>query len=262
MNTKTGPNSYEQRLDARRSRFEAASDRASDESTARHAAARAADAHIPLGQPILVGHHSEGRHRRDLARIDRNMQASIEAGKRAKDFARRAAAVGMAGISADDPEAAGKLTTKAEELEAARNHMKAVNKAYARGGWEAVEPLVTAEQFKWLRRNLELYPWLKRPFTLANTGARIRQVLARAEDLKAREAAPEREAVEGDGWRITENKVANRVRIHFDARPTPERCTLLRRHGFKWAPSEQAWQRQATNAAWYAACQVTKKGPT
>jgi hypothetical protein len=26
---------------------------------------------IPPGQPILVGHHSEGRHRRDLARVDR-----------------------------------------------------------------------------------------------------------------------------------------------------------------------------------------------
>lgn len=25
---------------------------------------------IPMGQPILVGHHSERRHRRDLARID------------------------------------------------------------------------------------------------------------------------------------------------------------------------------------------------
>lgn len=33
---------------------------------------------IPAGQPILVGHHSEARARRDIARMDANMRASIE----------------------------------------------------------------------------------------------------------------------------------------------------------------------------------------
>jgi hypothetical protein len=33
---------------------------------------------IPPGQPILVGHHSEGRHRRDLARVDRYFQKAGE----------------------------------------------------------------------------------------------------------------------------------------------------------------------------------------
>jgi hypothetical protein len=33
---------------------------------------------IPMGQPILVGHHSERRHRRDIKRIDNNMKKSIE----------------------------------------------------------------------------------------------------------------------------------------------------------------------------------------
>ena len=39
---------------------------------------------IPFGQPILVGHHSERRHRRDLDRIDRNMRTAIEEGKKAE----------------------------------------------------------------------------------------------------------------------------------------------------------------------------------
>lgn len=34
---------------------------------------------IPAGQPILVGHHSEGRHRRDLARADNHMRKGLEA---------------------------------------------------------------------------------------------------------------------------------------------------------------------------------------
>ena len=33
---------------------------------------------IPLGQPILVGHHSEGRHRRDLARAESHMRHGLE----------------------------------------------------------------------------------------------------------------------------------------------------------------------------------------
>jgi hypothetical protein len=45
---------------------------------------------IPMGQPILVGHHSEGRHRRDLARIDAGMRAGVDEGKKAEHYERRA----------------------------------------------------------------------------------------------------------------------------------------------------------------------------
>src|SRR5690606_33784628 len=41
------------------------------------------------GQPILVGHHSERRHRRDLERADRGMRRSIEASEAAKDARER-----------------------------------------------------------------------------------------------------------------------------------------------------------------------------
>lgn len=46
---------------------------------------------IPMGQPILVGHHSERRHRRDLDRIDSQMGKSIEESKRADYFSYRSA---------------------------------------------------------------------------------------------------------------------------------------------------------------------------
>ena len=45
---------------------------------------------IPLGQPILVGHHSEKRHRRDLARIEGHMRASIEERKKAAHLSEQA----------------------------------------------------------------------------------------------------------------------------------------------------------------------------
>ncbi|WP_432003658.1 DUF6197 family protein [Streptomyces sioyaensis] len=49
---------------------------------------------IPFGQPILVGHHSERRARRDAARIDSAMRQSIDQTKRAARHAERAAAAG------------------------------------------------------------------------------------------------------------------------------------------------------------------------
>lgn len=45
---------------------------------------------IPLGQPILVGHHSERRHRADLKRADGAMRVSVEEGKTARYHSDRA----------------------------------------------------------------------------------------------------------------------------------------------------------------------------
>jgi hypothetical protein len=56
-----------------------------------------------MGQPILVGHHSEGRHRRDLERADRLTRRSIEESDQAGELGRRAAS--------------------AETYERARNHI-------------------------------------------------------------------------------------------------------------------------------------------
>lgn len=59
----------------------------------RDAAAVAQDAilsRIPMGQPVQVGHHSEGRHRRDLARADGHMHRMVEEGERAEKWDGRA----------------------------------------------------------------------------------------------------------------------------------------------------------------------------
>ncbi len=46
---------------------------------------------IPFGQPILVGHHSERRHRRDIERMDAGMRRSIDENRKAEHYERRAA---------------------------------------------------------------------------------------------------------------------------------------------------------------------------
>jgi hypothetical protein len=89
--------SVEERETDRADRLEARAEMLSDRA-ARHqtiadsadAARRQIDDHIPLGQPILVGHHSERRHRRDIERMDRLMQTTVESSQVARDAQRRA----------------------------------------------------------------------------------------------------------------------------------------------------------------------------
>lgn len=88
---------------------------------------------IPMGQPILVGHHSERRHRADIARIDNGMRATIELGGKA---ARQASAADEIeaqadrAIYSDDADAVERLTEKIAALEATRDRRKAANAAY------------------------------------------------------------------------------------------------------------------------------------
>lgn len=81
-----------ERSEERAERLEARADRLGAAADAAYGAARQTMDMIPFGQPILVGHHSEGRHRRDLARIDRNIGKSVELGREADETARRARA--------------------------------------------------------------------------------------------------------------------------------------------------------------------------
>lgn len=85
---------------------------------------------IPFGQPILVGHHSEGRHRRAIERLDNAMRAAVENGRKADDMAARAANIEAAAANAiytDDDDAEERLAEKIEKLTAERDRMKAAN---------------------------------------------------------------------------------------------------------------------------------------
>jgi hypothetical protein len=80
-----------ERLEERADALDARAARRAGEARARTDAAHRTMDLIPVGQPILVGHHSERRHRRDLARIDANLRAGAEAGREAERAAAAAA---------------------------------------------------------------------------------------------------------------------------------------------------------------------------
>ena len=80
----------QEKAEERADRMEDCADKAGAEANARHRAADKIADCIPFGQPILVGHHSEGRHRRDLAKIDSNMQKTFDATERRQHYEQRA----------------------------------------------------------------------------------------------------------------------------------------------------------------------------
>jgi hypothetical protein len=71
-------------MDDRADALAAKADRKQTEADSRWSAAQQIAEGIPAGQPILVGHHSERGHRRDLKRMDGHQRKSIELGEEAK----------------------------------------------------------------------------------------------------------------------------------------------------------------------------------
>ncbi|MEU3267904.1 DUF3560 domain-containing protein [Streptomyces bacillaris] len=84
----------EERAESRAERFEDRASRATASSDASYQRSKQISERFYMGQPILVGHHSEGRARRDHARMDNAMRKSIQEGERAKHWAQRAEASG------------------------------------------------------------------------------------------------------------------------------------------------------------------------
>lgn len=80
-----------ERAEERAERFGDYSDkRASEAGRARDAVSQICE-HIPLGQPILVGHHSEARARRDAKKIENGMRRAVNLWNTSEYWKRRAA---------------------------------------------------------------------------------------------------------------------------------------------------------------------------
>jgi len=80
-----------ERKEAKADRYEAYSENATNKANSHHKRADQIMSFIPMGQPILVGHHSEKRHRKDLSRVESSMRQSVEESKKADYFSDKSA---------------------------------------------------------------------------------------------------------------------------------------------------------------------------
>lgn len=210
----------------------------------------AIDARVPS---ILItggGNFPVRKKEKQNAARDRNMGEYMEI----KGLLDKMRSVGRGGISADDDLAVEKLTAKLEGMEREQEHMKAVN-AYFRKH-ETLEgcPQLSPEQAADMKESMALgWPVRRAPYPaylLTNNNANIHRVRARIEELSNR--------ADFAGWTFPGgeakiNEAENRLQLIFDEKPSDDQRQALKGEGFKWAPSQGAWQRQLTQNALRAA---------
>lgn len=251
-------NRYEVKQEARRERLLGAADKAQARASQafQRADLREEASGIPFGQPILVGHHSEGRHRRIIARAEAAMGRAVAESKRAEELRHKAASVGTGGISSDDPEAGDKLAEQVAKLEAKQARMKAANatiRKHAKAGRVAQMvalmdmgyPEVDAHKLV----DPDLCGRIGYPnYAISNNNANIRRLKARIPRVQAIQAAEEVSEQFGD---IEYREDEGRVWLVFPGKPADAIRADLRSHAFKWSPTRGAWVRQMSDDARY-----------
>jgi len=169
-------------------------------------------------------------------------------------------------ISAGDPQAVEKLTAKLQKCEELQETMKTVNAYWRKTGTCAGAYGITEAQAQKLDDKIATsrYSWDKQPFSsyeLTNNNSEIKR-------LKTRIAEVTRNQEVGfSGWdfnggRAEANAEMNRLQLFFDEKPSEGQRAQLKANGFKWAPSQEAWQRQLNDNAIYAAGRLDFVKPT
>ena len=162
-------------------------------------------------------------------------------------------------ISSDDPNAIQKLQDKLEMCEKSQKYMKEVNAYYRKNGTCEGFPGMEAARAARLDESVrQAYSWDKQPFpsyALTNNSAEIHRLKQRIEKLTVNQEV----GFVGwtfDGGEVVANSEENRLQILFDEKPDEQKRSALKGNGFKWSPSQGAWQRQLNDNAIYAASRM------
>lgn len=173
--------------------------------------------------------------------------------------------IGKGGIMSDDEHAIEKLQAKLHGLEAEQDHMKKVNAYYRKNktldGCPDLDSVSRAKLESSMSRSIHDTPYPG--WALSNNNANIHRVRDRIAQLEkeAERAAenadtPGAGEVKGDGYVLVENAELCRIQFIFDGKPDDETRAYLKSHGFRWSPSQGAWQRMLNDNGRYAAKQA------
>ena len=200
------------------------------------------------------------------------MDQSVSHRKTAEELRGKAAGVGTGGISSDDPDALEKLCKKVADLETAQANMKDANRIVRKWSKKdvthetegdqfdayAADMSAIAEHFTPLLARKMLEPMYGRvvgfePFQLTNLNAKLKAAKKRVAQLEIlAETETKRHVFQGI-CEVVENTEHNRIQFFFDGKPSADTRQIMKSHGFRWAPSVEAWQRQLTNNARFSA---------
>ncbi|MFI3279624.1 MAG: hypothetical protein R3Y55_03765 [Rikenellaceae bacterium] len=153
-------------------------------------------------------------------------------------------------IESNDPHAVAKLQAKMECLEGHQVLMKEANAHWRKHGTMKGFKNLTDEQAEKDDEGIMSSHFAKKvaypSYCLTNNNASIRAIKERIKSLEAHQEEGAFEDVEFDGGKVIGNAEASRLQFLFDDLPEDDLRTKLKANGFKWAPSQKAWQRQWT----------------
>ena len=139
------------RAEERADRFDQYSENRAKDAQRAYSAVESVAGDIPMGQPLLIGHHSEKRARRDAETITRGMQRAVAAFKTSEYWKQRAAGAIRHAKYKEQPAVRARRIKKLEAEK--RKHSKELKKAETlRGDWARVDDPT------WLKRKTEGAP--------------------------------------------------------------------------------------------------------
>jgi len=155
--------------------------------------------------------------------------------------------------SAIEPQSVEKLTADLQKCEVLQETMKGVNAYWRKANTCIGAPGITDEQAAKIDARIKTTTrtWERQPFSsydLTNNNSQIKRLRG-----KLSEVSRGFEGWEFDGGRAEANTDMNRLQLFFDEQPDDSQRARLKANGFKWAPSQDAWQRQLTDNAIYSA---------
>lgn len=157
-------------------------------------------------------------------------------------------------IKSGDSDAIEKLQVKLTELEESQKFMKDLNSYYRKNNTCKGFQDFTEEKAQKYDDSISK-DWRNTPFpsyALTNNNAKIKATKERLEQLQKAKAEPIKEVEQSDICKVVENTEIMRIQLIFDGKPDEKTRTILKSNGFKWAPSQGAWQRQLTDNARYS----------
>jgi hypothetical protein len=154
-------------------------------------------------------------------------------------------------VMSGDSDAIERLQAKLATLQANQEKMVLANKLIRKGDHAALQALLPAMPLEEILKPDCFGNVGFASFTLSNNRAAIKQVEGRIAEITNRKATTPKDIMI-NGVRCLENTEAMRLQLFFDGKPAQEIIKLLKSNGFKWSPSNVAWQRQLTNNAIYS----------
>lgn len=166
-------------------------------------------------------------------------------------------------IKSGDEDAIERLEEKLENLKELQETMKAVNKAIrmkdTKKGDEELRTMGYSDAQIKEFRTPDFCGRVGFPqYALQNNNANIHRVEDRLKSLKAAKEKGTQET-ENQFFKVVENTECMRLQLFFEDKPEPEIREILKSNGFRWAPSQSAWQRQLTGNARYALKRVIEQ---